>query len=153
MEPSRGTFGAYLQKHMDTKGWNPTDLSRAAREAADPAGPKGPDATAIARWIRGEIKPSVENLRLVAIAISRPIAEVLVAAEILRAEEVELQVVAEPERLSDEQLLAEVGRRMKVPSVMRPPTREEIAANPDRFVVVDPKKKDHREPSGRRQPS
>ncbi|GLZ34835.1 hypothetical protein Lesp02_70220 [Lentzea sp. NBRC 105346] len=130
MDQDRGTFGPYLKGHMDRKGWNITQLGLEA----------GVSQAIISRWISGQTTPSVENLRPVAHAIGRPLLEVVVAAGILTPEEAKAKVVHSPAgTLSDEQLLAEVERRIKTGA--RPaPTLEKVAEQPGRFEVVGAKK-------------
>lgn len=143
MDEHRGAFGLYLQGHMTSHDMTATDLANAT----------GVSQSIISRWISGATKPSVENLRPVASVIGRPLLEVVVAAGILTPDEANATFVHAPAtELSDDQLVAEVARRIGT-AALRPPTKAEIKAHPERFVVVDPKKKDHREPSGRRRPS
>lgn len=143
MSQHRGTFGPYLQKRLDDKGWNMSELARRAEV----------HQTLVGRWIRGETAPSVDNARSVADALGRPTAEVLVAAGILRDDEVALQQVTNPADLTDDELLAEVGRRMKT-GARRPPKAADRASAPDRYAHPSPPSvvtsvRDHREP-GRR---
>ncbi|MDT7789369.1 MAG: hypothetical protein QOF58_7788, partial [Pseudonocardiales bacterium] len=62
--------------------------------------------------------------------------------------EMELPPATDLTAVSDEELLAEVGRRIKA-GARRPPSQAEREANPERFAVVTGKR-DHREP-GRKQ--
>lgn len=118
-----------MQTELDRRGWVPADLARAA----------GISHTRLTRWREGQA-PSVDAARAVATAFGVPLLTVLVAAGLLTAEEAGQQSVSppDPQRLTDEQLAAEMLRRMKSPPTERPQlTRAEIEANPDRYEVIE----------------
>ncbi|GLW91822.1 helix-turn-helix domain-containing protein [Actinokineospora globicatena] len=123
-----GRFGTYLQAAIDRHPrWTTgTDLAKAA----------GVSQGNVSRYLRGESRVSVENARLIATAIRRPLLEVLVAADILTPEEAHQQETAPGlDSLDDRELLQELDRRLAHRNPMRPPTAAEIAANPSRYSV------------------
>lgn len=118
------SFPDYLQRHMDRAGWNRAELSRASSV----------DASLIGRWLRGEVVPAVDGARKVAEAIRRPLLEVLVAAGLITAAEAKQRTAAQadPGDLSNDELLAEIGRRMADAK----PTRSDVDAHPERYTPV-----------------
>lgn len=126
MTPPQATqrFAAWLNHYLDKRGWTVSDLAKNA----------GLDRSGIQRWKSGQLRPNLDNARALADVFHRPLLEVLVAAEILTPDEAAEQPTAPPDltTLSEDQLLAEVRRRMKT-VVPKPPTREEREADPGRF--------------------
>jgi transcriptional regulator with XRE-family HTH domain len=103
MSEHRGTFGDYLRRALDGKQWTAADLARAS----------GVSESNIGRYLKGTVGITVENARLVAAAIDRPIIEVLVAAGILRPDEIEVKVVTrDVGSLGHREMLAELDRRL-----------------------------------------
>ncbi|SER96101.1 Transcriptional regulator, contains XRE-family HTH domain [Lentzea xinjiangensis] len=144
MDSHRGRpFGDYLRAELKQR-----DMT--AYQLAEKTGIAQP---VLSRWMGGKTVPTIDNLRPVAEALNLPLLELVVRAGLLTEEEAgaKLKLVnTTADKLSDDELLAEVGRRMKRPGALRPPTRAEIEANPERFIVVDPGKRDHREPGRKR---
>lgn len=117
-------FAAWLNHHLDKRGWTISDLSRES----------GLDRSGIQRWKSGQLRPNADNARALADTFHRPLLEVLVAAEILTPEEAAQQPIAHPDAsaLTDDELIEELRRRVKT-AVPQPPTREERDAEPSRF--------------------
>lgn len=118
----------FLQAELDERGWTISELARKSDV----------DRSVITRW-RDGTEVTVPNARKVAAALGVPLLKALVHAGVLTPGEiagVELQgAILDPVGLNDDELLAEIGRRFRRASgALRPPTREEIAANPRRFV-------------------
>lgn len=119
---------AFLQAELDERGWNIAELARKSDV----------DRSVITRWRDGG-DVTVANARKVSGALGVPLLRVLVHARVLTDSEaagVELQgATLDPGVLSDDDLLAEIRRRFQRASgTLRPPTREEIAADRTRFV-------------------
>lgn len=74
----------------------------------------GLDRSAFTRWRKGE-RPNLDTSRLVAKAFGMTALEVMVKARLLFAEEVGLRGVSSPDpaALTDQQLVAELTRRLK----------------------------------------
>lgn len=117
------TLAAYLQEHLDKRQWTRADLARAS----------GLAESGLARWMAGKA-PSLENCRVLADVLGRPLLEVLVAAGILTPDEAGHKFV-EPNlsALTNDELLGEVKRRMLVSHA---PTADEIAADRDRYTPI-----------------
>jgi transcriptional regulator with XRE-family HTH domain len=124
-----GDFPAYLRHQLDARDWNQADLARHAEV----------HPTLVSRWLKGAVEPGIDNCRAIAGALCRPVLEVLVAAGILIEEEARQPLDAKdaPARrggpldvsvLTDDQLVAEVRRRMRVVDGARPMTRAEAEA-------------------------
>ncbi len=147
MQTDRGTAGAYLERLLEKRGWKPATL---AAEADVPA-------SSVSRLLNGTSTISVDTARKLATALKVPVREFVVKVGLFSPQEMDAPVQAATALVeaSNSELLAEVGRRMKdAAGELQPPTVAEIAADPERFVVVDPRKKDPREPgSTRRKPS
>lgn len=86
-----------------------TGLSQ--KEIADSV---GVSASIVSRWLKGEIRPSAENVVLFARAFSLRPVEALMAADYLDPSEVvgAFEVMFSPRALSDEDLLAELAARL-----------------------------------------
>lgn len=133
MSEHRGALGDYLRRALDKQGWTPADLARAS----------GVSASNIGRYLAGTSTITVENARLVAEAVDRPVLEVLVAARILSAEEAQVDVIAaDPLRaLGHREILAELDRRLshssndvlaELTAMAHDPELSEDVALPDR---------------------
>jgi transcriptional regulator with XRE-family HTH domain len=114
---------AFLQAELDERGWNIAELARKSDV----------DRSVITRWRDGG-DATVTNARKVAAALGVPLLRILVHAGVLTDSEVagvELHTVPlDPAALSDDELLVEIRRRFqRAHAALRPPTREEIAAN------------------------
>ena len=95
---------AWLQRHLDERGWTPSDLARHAKI----------NRSIISRWREGA-QPEVPTARALAAALGRPLLEVLVAAELLTPEEAGVTgvtVISVPQ-MSDDELLAELAVRLR----------------------------------------
>jgi len=95
---------AWLQRHLDERGWTPSDLARHAKI----------NRSIISRWREGA-QPEVPTARALAVALGRPLLEVLVAAELITPEEAgvtEVTVVTVAQ-MSDGELLAELAARLQ----------------------------------------
>ncbi len=93
---------AWLQRHLDERGWTMTDLAREADI----------NRSIIGRWREGQ--PEVPTARALARALDKPLLEVLVAAELLTPEEAGVTgvtVISVPQ-MSDDELLAELAARL-----------------------------------------
>lgn len=146
MDSHRGQpFGEYLRAELKKRDMSAYQLSEKT----------GIAQPVLSRWMGGKTVPTIDNLRPVAEALNLPLLELVVRAGLLTEEEAgaKLKLVSTTaDKLSNDELLAEVGRRMVTPGAQQSPTAADIEAHPERFVVVDPSKRDHREP-GRRRPS
>lgn len=107
MNTNRGTFKDYLRQQLDRREWTAAELARAS----------GLSESVIGRWLKAATLPSVDNARALAIALGRPMLEVVVAVGMLAPDEIATAVEVGPRlsTLSDEELLAEVARRVKRP--------------------------------------
>lgn len=74
-------WSLYVRGHMAAKGWTQADLARHA----------GVAQSLVSRWLKGG-GASIENARAVSRAIGRPLPEVLVAAELVTPEEMDIEV-------------------------------------------------------------
>lgn len=94
---------AYIQRHLDERGWTPSDLSRAANI----------NRSIIGRWREGA-KPEVTTARSLASALGRPLIEVLVASGLLTPEEADVTdvTVLTVGDITDDELVAEVAARL-----------------------------------------
>lgn len=94
----------YVQTHLDSLGWTNSVLANAADI----------DRSLVGRWLDGSTQPTIESVRAVCRALHRDIREGLVAAGIFTEDEMKVSAPAAPDirMISDEELLAEVGRRM-----------------------------------------
>lgn len=99
------TWWDYVQRHLDERGWTPSELSRQANI----------NRSIVGRWRSQDAKPEVTTARAVAKAFGVSLGEVLIASGLAEAEELG---VAEGfastgiRRASDEELMAELKRRM-----------------------------------------
>lgn len=110
------TFAAYLRGQLDRHQWSAADLNRQS----------GLSQSLISRWLRGETAPGVDNARILASAFRRPLLEVLVAAGILTDKEARQKVTtARADALSDDELVAEVRRRMAERDIDKPPASKD----------------------------
>jgi transcriptional regulator with XRE-family HTH domain len=139
MDSHRGrTFGDYLRAELDKRDWNATQLATQA----------GVSQAIVSRWIRNETVPTIDNLRPLAASLNTTLLDLLVAAGILTPDEAGAELVlAQVDRLSDDELLAEVGRRMK--GARPAPKAADREARPKRVVAVT-MDRDHREPGRKR---
>ena len=95
---------AWVQRHLDERGWTGSDLARHA----------GINRSIIGRWREGA-QPEVPTARALAAALGHPLLEVLVAAELITPEEAgvtEVTVVTVAQ-MSDGELLAELAERLQ----------------------------------------
>jgi transcriptional regulator with XRE-family HTH domain len=128
MDPT-GDFPAYLRAQLAEKDWTSADLGRHA----------GVHPASISKWLRGLEVPSVENSRKVADALGANLLEILVSIGILTRDEVRGRgTVVDLERLSDDQLVSELRRRLA--AAAGDITEEEIATDSERFTTGRPKR-------------
>ncbi len=94
---------AWVQRHLDERGWTSSDLARHAKI----------NRSIIGRW-RDGAQPEVRTARALAVALGRPLLEVLVASELLTPEEAGVTgvTVIEAAQMSDGELLAELAARL-----------------------------------------
>jgi len=94
----------WVQRHLDEHGWTPSDLARHAKI----------NRSIIGRW-RDGAQPEVRTARALAVALGRPVLEVLVAAELLTPEEAGVTdiTVISVAQMSDGELLAELAERLQ----------------------------------------
>lgn len=131
MDTTGPDFGAYLRDIIDRHpDWdNGADLARAANV----------NQANISRYLNGATRPTIDNARAIARAIGRPLLEVLVEGGALTPGEAGQPVAAkvDPASLSDTDLVAEIVRRFGGGARVVPgPTRAQIAADPDRYLVI-----------------
>jgi len=95
---------AWVQRHLDERGWTSSDLARHAKI----------NRSIIGRW-RDGAQPEVRTARALAVALGRPVLEVLVAAELLTPEEAGVTgvTVISVAQMSDGELLAELAARLQ----------------------------------------
>jgi hypothetical protein len=97
-------WGAYVQHHLDLRGWTNTDLAHAGDF----------DRSLVGRWINEDKQASIDSIRSVCRAFGRDIREGLIAAGLFEPDELRVAMAGTPDTglLSDEQLLLEVAARM-----------------------------------------
>lgn len=78
-------WSGYMDAAMDSAG---------ITSRKDLAAKAGVDATVLGRWYRREVQPDIRNLRKFALAVRRPLLEVLVAAGHITPEEAGQQTVS-----------------------------------------------------------
>lgn len=124
-QPHYGALARWLEDQLAARGWTVTDL----------ANHSGLNRSGIQRWKSGALRPDMANARILADALGRPILELLVACEYLTAEEARQRNAApvDPVKLTDDQLLRELRRRIKRSDV--PLTREEMDDQPGRWAT------------------
>jgi transcriptional regulator with XRE-family HTH domain len=95
---------AWVQRHLDEREWTHSDLARHARI----------NRSIISRWREGA-QPEVFTARALALALHKPLLEVLVAAELLTPEEAGVTgvTVLSVPQLSDDELLVELTARLR----------------------------------------
>lgn len=93
----------WLQRELDVRGWKPVNLSEKL----------GINSSVTTRWKAGAT-PTPDTARRVAEILDVPYIDALLAAEVVTEHDLEgVQISVSPlESLSDEALLAELGRRM-----------------------------------------
>jgi transcriptional regulator with XRE-family HTH domain len=103
-ESADSSWSDFVQKQMDDRGMSTGELTEKT----------GFDRSRLTAWRKGE-RPSLDTARVVAKAFGMSPLEVMVAAKLITAEEAELRGVSTPDPgdLTDQQLLAELGRRLK----------------------------------------
>lgn len=102
-ESADSTWWQWVQRQLDDRGMTTADLTERT----------GLDRSRFTGWRRGE-RPNLDTARLVAKAFDMSPLEVMVQARLLTAQEVSLrQASPDPGVLTDQQLLAELGRRLK----------------------------------------
>jgi transcriptional regulator with XRE-family HTH domain len=102
-------WALYLRGHLLNLGWTPADLARSV----------GVSESSVSRWLR-EAVPAPDHVRGVARAMGRPEAEAMHIAGYgtMNIQRVEIRIGAEA--LSDDELLAEIKRRLRQRSTSAP---------------------------------
>jgi transcriptional regulator with XRE-family HTH domain len=103
-ESADSSWSDFVQKQMDDRGMSTGELTDKT----------GFDRSRLTAWRKGE-RPNLDTARVVAKAFGMSPLEVMVAAKLITAEEAELKGVSSPDpgALTDQQLVAELGRRLK----------------------------------------
>ncbi|MFD1147924.1 helix-turn-helix domain-containing protein [Saccharothrix hoggarensis] len=102
-ESADSTWWQWLERALEDRGMTPAQLSKLTKI----------DRSAHTRWRNGE-RPTFDTVRVIAKALGVSPVEVAVAANLLTAEEAALEAPSpDPAVLTDQQLLAELGRRLK----------------------------------------
>ncbi|WP_433268060.1 helix-turn-helix domain-containing protein [Actinosynnema sp. CS-041913] len=102
-ENTSSAWWDYLQANLESRDMTTGDLARGA----------GVDRSRLTDWKRGG-KASVESARAIASLFDASPLEVMVAAGLITREEAELrQARPDPTKLSDEELVAELKRRLR----------------------------------------
>jgi hypothetical protein len=105
----------WVDQHLNVRCWTNADLARAARQYGTSV-----DESVIGRWKNRGATPELQSVRAVARAFERDIREAAIAAGLLTAEEIHSPWPAlDLAWFSDEQLIAEVQRRMMRPQKRR----------------------------------
>jgi transcriptional regulator with XRE-family HTH domain len=93
----------FVQRQLDDRGMSTADLAEKT----------GLDRSRFTEWRRGK-GASLDTARLVAKAFGMSPLEVMVKAQLISAQEASLNRASpDPAQLTDQQLLAELGRRLK----------------------------------------
>lgn len=119
----------FVQSQLDRRGWSGADFQRTS----------GIHRSRLNSWKDGAT-PTVEMARAVARAFGMPVKTVFIAAGFLTPEELGTPASApvDLKEITDQALLRELERRLLATfRVPRPPTREEVAADPDRYEAFD----------------
>lgn len=99
--PSR--WWQYIEANLENRGMTTGDLARRANV----------DRSRISEWKRGK-GVSLDTARSIAVLFEVSPLEVMVAAELITAEEAQLRrAQPDPAALTDQELLAELGRRLR----------------------------------------
>lgn len=102
-ESADSTWWEWVERQLEDRAMTPAVLGERT----------GLDRSCFTRWRKGE-RPTLDTARLVARAFGLSPLEVMVKAHLISAEEADLRVLApDPSTLTDQQLLAELGRRLK----------------------------------------
>lgn len=100
-------FHTWLARQLETRKEAPRTWAELARATDTNQG-------AFTRWGAGLVNPSIEMVRRVAKALQLDPLRLMVIAEILEPSEVRQQVIVpDPTLLTDDELIAEVERRIK----------------------------------------
>lgn len=96
----------FLRSNLNRKGW---DQARLADEA-------GYHKSNVTGWLSGKTgSPSIDTVKKTAVAFGVPIAEALIAAEYINESDLNVERLApDPDLLTDEQILAQLQKRMGV---------------------------------------
>jgi transcriptional regulator with XRE-family HTH domain len=102
-ESADSTWWEWVERQLEDRAMTTADLSERT----------GLDRSCFTRWRKGE-RPTMDTARLVARAFGMSPLEVMVKAHLISAQEARLSTSApDPAALTDQQLLAELGRRLK----------------------------------------
>lgn len=122
----------FVERELDARGWSGAEFARRTSVSA----------SRLNAWKDGGT-PTPDLVRLVAEAFDVPILEAYVYAEFLTSEEATraAQIAPAPDvsTLSDRALIRELERRLAGAARAKPepPTAEEIAADPQRYEVLE----------------
>lgn len=102
-------WAQWLSDQLADRGWKQSDLvHNSAGRISSPQ---------VSNWLRGKYAASLDSVRDVCNALGVSVVEGLIAAGYITADEVNARVTYRPPRnasaLSDDELLAEVGRRVR----------------------------------------
>ncbi|MDQ0377911.1 helix-turn-helix domain-containing protein [Amycolatopsis thermophila] len=131
MEQGLPTWSSYVQTLLDERGWSGVDFEKHS----------GISRTRLVDWRKGSV-PSPDIVRKVAETAGKPVIQAYVAAGYLTAEEAHQRAAApiDLSRLTDDQLLAEIRRRMAAADTGRTLSRAEVEDEPGRFTTGRPKR-------------
>lgn len=125
-------FPGYLRDQMAKHEWEQADLVRDTTLSQ----------SLVSRWLSGKVTPSLENARILADRLGRPLLEVLVAAGMLTPAEANERVErVDVASLTDEQLVVELSNRLGNAHANVAPKSDVVESNGDRFVGVSKKAK------------
>ncbi len=122
------TWWVFVEEQLEKRGWSGADFERAS----------GVHRSRLVNWKNGSI-PGVELARATAEGFKVSVTTAFVAAGFLTAEELaERAELPDLAVFSDRALIRELERRLAGSrrAAPVPPTREEIAADPDRYEVI-----------------
>lgn len=122
---------SFVERELEARRWTGAEFARRT----------GVSASRLNAWKEGGT-PTPDLVRMVAKAFDVPILEAFVHAEFLSPEETsQVAFVASTDlsTISDRALVRELERRLEGKARARPepPTAEEIAANPERYEVIE----------------
>ncbi|MER7014520.1 helix-turn-helix domain-containing protein [Saccharopolyspora sp. NPDC000359] len=104
MEETPAGWPLYIDRQLGQRGWEVKDLAAAA----------GLSQSVIFRWKKG-YPPNIKNARAAAAALRVPLLELLAESGVITPEEAGagVELHPSPTELSDDELIAEMARRVK----------------------------------------
>lgn len=128
MNAIAGDLGTYLRAAIDRH-----DTWTTVRDLATAS---GVSESNLGRYIAGKTTPTLDNARALAVALHRPLLEILVAAGLLTPDEARQQVtVPNLAAMGDDELLDELRARL-ARGARAAPTADEVAAQPGRYTAI-----------------